>query len=61
MNLSQIKILVEGRVIEGTIEEDSHFLGGKKVIYETKSGVTAILSINLVNIVSDEISGSTRN
>lgn len=61
MNSNQLKILVKEKVIEATVEEDSHFLGGKKVIYETQQGTTAIIAIDLVNIVSDEISGFTRN
>lgn len=61
MNLNLIKILVDEQVIDAVVEKDEHFLGGHKVIYENQDGVSSIISIDLVNIVSDEYSGSTRN
>lgn len=61
MSLNLIKILSEEKIIEAVVEEDEHFLGGKKIIYQNQDGTTCIVSINLVNIINDEFSGSTRD
>ena len=61
MNSNLVKILVNGKIIEANIHEDDHFLGGKKAIYKNENKTTSIVSINLVNIVNDELSGSTRD
>lgn len=61
MSLNLIKILNEEKIVEAVVEEDQYFLGGKKVIYQNQDGTRCILSINLVNIISDEFSGSTRD
>jgi hypothetical protein len=53
--------LSEEKIIEAVVEEDEHFLGGKKIIYQNQDGTTCIVSINLVNIINDEFSGSTRD
>lgn len=61
MSLNLIKILSEEKIIEAVVEEDEHFLGGKKVIYQNQDGTTCVMSLNLVNIIYDELSGSTRD
>ena len=61
MSLNLIKILSEEKIIKAVVEEDEHFLGGKKIIYQNQDGTTCIVSINLVNIINDELIGSTRD
>lgn len=51
----------EEKIIEAVVEEDKHFLGGKKVIYQNQDGTTCVMSLNLVKIIYDELSGSTRD
>lgn len=51
----------EEKIIEAVVEEDECFLGGKKVIYQNQDGTTCVMSLNLVNIIYDELAGLTRN
>ena len=61
MKPNSVRILVDDKIIDGVLEKNIHFLGSKKVTYQNQDGTTCILSINLVNIIYDELSGSTRN
>lgn len=54
MKNKKIKILVNEKVIDATIKDDFHYLGGKKVVYVLPNGVTGHTSLLLTKIVEDE-------
>ena len=54
MKNKKIKILVNEKVIDATIKDDFHYLGGKKVVYVLPNGVTGHTSLSLTKIVEDE-------
>jgi hypothetical protein len=54
MKQKKIKIKVNGKIVEGTIKDDYHFLGGKKVTYVMENGVTGTTSSQLIKIVENE-------
>lgn len=54
MKNKKIKILVNNQIVDATIKEDFHYLGGKKVEFVLNNGVTGITSANLVKIIEDE-------
>ena len=53
--------MIENDIVEAIVEDDKHFDGGKKVIYQDKGGTTCLLSIKLVDIIEDEHTGSPRD
>jgi hypothetical protein len=54
MKQKKIKIKIDGKIIEGTVKDEYHFLGGKKVTYKLPNGVVGNTSINLVKLVESE-------
>ncbi len=46
-----IKIEIGGEVITAKVQDDLHYLGGKKVVYVLPNNVTGNSSIHLVKIV----------
>jgi len=54
MKKNKIKILVDDCVVDATIVDDLHYLGGKKVVYLLPNQITGITSANLIKIVEDE-------
>jgi hypothetical protein len=47
----KVKLLIDNEIIEGVVEIDERFYGGKKVIYQDKEKRMCVISINLVTIV----------
>ena len=45
------KIEIDGKVITAKVQDDFHYLGGKKVVYVLPNNVTGSTSIDLVKIV----------
>jgi len=45
------KIEIDGKVITAKVQDDLHYLGGKKVVYVLPNNVTGNTSIDLVKIV----------
>lgn len=58
---NNIKILIDGEIVDAVLEDDNYFVGGKKVIYQDKDGTNSLISISLVNIIEDELAGSPRD
>lgn len=54
MKKKKIKILVDGKIVSAKIENDFHYLGGKKVVYLLPNNVTGNTSLELTKIVEDE-------
>jgi hypothetical protein len=54
MKKKKIKILVDGKIASAKIENDFHYLGGKKVVYVLPNNVTGNTSLELTKIVEDE-------
>lgn len=52
--MKKIKIKVGGKIVEGTVKDDYHFLGGKKVVYVMENGITGTTSSQLIKIVENE-------
>jgi hypothetical protein len=52
--MKKIKIKVGGKIVEGTVKDDYHFLGGKKVVYVMENGVTGTTSSQLVKLAENE-------
>jgi hypothetical protein len=50
MKNKKIKILINNKIVDARIEEDFHFLGGKKVVYVLPNKVTGMTSTNLIKI-----------
>jgi hypothetical protein len=59
--MKKVKLIYRDKEYFGFLEEDIKFLGGKKVIFDLENKTGAIISINLVKIIEDENTGSTRN
>jgi hypothetical protein len=59
--MKKVKLIYCNKQYFGFIEEDKHFLGGKKVIFDLENNTGAIISINLVKIIEDEYTGSARS
>jgi len=47
----KVELLIDNEIIEGVVEIDERFYGGKKVIYQDKEKRMCVISINLVTIV----------
>jgi hypothetical protein len=58
---NNIKILIDGEIVDAVLEDDNYFVGGKKVIYQDKDGTNSLISVSLVNIIEDELAGSPRD
>jgi hypothetical protein len=54
MKNKKIKILVSKQIVDATIKNDFHYLGGRKVEYVLPNGVTGYTSSQLIKIVEDE-------
>lgn len=54
MKNKKIKILVSEQVVDATIKNEFHYLGGKKVVYVLPNGVTGHTSLSLTKIIEDE-------
>ncbi len=54
MKQNKIKIKINGKTVDAVVNEDYHFLGGKKVTYKLPNGVVGTTSINLVKLVESE-------
>jgi hypothetical protein len=56
-----VKFFKDGIVCEGNLIEDKLFSGGKKIEFVNEEGTTCVYSIDIIKIIDDEYSGSTRN
>ena len=59
--MKKVKFLKDKIIFEGNLIEDKYFSGGKKIEFVNEEGTTCIYSIDIVKIIEDEYSGSTRN
>jgi len=51
MNHKKVKVIVDGKTIEGILEEDKNFYGGSKVTYEIDEKTKGIISIKFIKIL----------
>jgi hypothetical protein len=59
--MKKVKFFKDGIVCEGNLIEDKLFSGGKKIEFVNEEGTTCVYSIDIIKIIDDEYSGSTRN
>lgn len=59
--MKKVKFLKDGVVFEGNLIEDKYFSGGKKIEFVNEEGTTCIYSIDIIKIIDDEDTGSTRD
>ena len=59
--MKKVKFINNGITQEGLLIDDKHFVGGQKIEFTNEEGTKCVYGIDLVTILEDEYSGSTRN
>jgi|LakMenEpi03Aug12_release.lakeMendotaPanAssembly.Ray.scaffolds.fasta_scaffold3313548_2 hypothetical protein len=59
--MKKVKFINNNIIQEGLLIDDKHFVGGKKIEFTNEEGTKCVYAIDLVTILNDEHSGSTRN